>query len=90
MLSLHCWAEFSSCHEQGLLSSCGAWASHCSGFSCCGAVTLGLMGSVAASPGLKSTDSVVVVLPGLSCSEARASSQVRDRTCISCIGSRES
>ena len=24
---------FSSCHEQGQLSSCGAGASHCSGFS---------------------------------------------------------
>ena len=41
VLSLHCWAQFSSCREQGLLSSCGAWASHCSGFSCCGAGTLG-------------------------------------------------
>ena len=27
----------------GLLSSCGVWASHCSGFSCCGAWALGLM-----------------------------------------------
>ena len=25
---------FSSCGMQGLLSSCGAWASHCGGFSC--------------------------------------------------------
>ena len=25
---------FSSCDEQGLLSSCGAWASHCNGFFC--------------------------------------------------------
>ena len=29
------WA-FSGCREQGLLSSCGAWASRCSGFSSCG------------------------------------------------------
>ena len=29
--------NFSSCGEQGLLSSCGPWAFHCSGFSCCGA-----------------------------------------------------
>ena len=28
---------FSSCHKQGLLSSCYAWAPHFSGFSCCGA-----------------------------------------------------
>ena len=25
---------FSSCRERGLLSSCSAWPSHCSGFSC--------------------------------------------------------
>ena len=28
------WAV-SNFHEQGLLSSCGMWASHCGGFSCC-------------------------------------------------------
>ena len=28
-----CTQAFSSCDEQRLLSSCGAWASHCSGFS---------------------------------------------------------
>ena len=28
---------FSSCGEQGLLSGCGTWASHPSGFSWCGA-----------------------------------------------------
>ena len=36
------WA-FSICVEQGLLSSCGAWASHCGGFSCCRAPALGCM-----------------------------------------------
>ena len=35
---------FSSCSEQGLLSSCGAWASHCGGFSCCRAWALGYTG----------------------------------------------
>ena len=30
-----CRRAFSSCRERGLLSSCGARASHCSGFSCC-------------------------------------------------------
>ena len=42
VLGLRCctWA-FSSCDEQGLLSSCSAWASHCGGFSCCGARALG-------------------------------------------------
>ena len=47
VLALHCcaWA-FSSCGEQGLLSSCCAWASHCGGFSCCGAWAPGGVGSV--------------------------------------------
>ena len=31
---------FSSCGEQQLLSSCGAQASHCGGFSCWGARAL--------------------------------------------------
>ena len=43
MLGLCCcaWA-FSSCgeREQGLLSNCSTWASHCSGFSCCRAQAL--------------------------------------------------
>ena len=41
---------FSSCREQGPLSSCGARTSHCGGFSCCRALALGLVGSVAAAP----------------------------------------
>ena len=36
----------------GLLSSCGAWSSHCSGFSCCGLWALGLSGSVVMAHGL--------------------------------------
>ena len=36
-----CLQAFSSCGDQGLLSSCGAWASHCSGFCCCRAQALG-------------------------------------------------
>ena len=43
---------FSSCGEQGQLSSCGAQASHCSGFCCCWARTLGHSASVAGVPGL--------------------------------------
>ena len=34
----------SSCGERGLLSSCSAGASHCGGFSCCRARTLGFEG----------------------------------------------
>ena len=37
---------FSSCGEWGLLSSCGAQTSHCSGFSCCRARDLGCVGSL--------------------------------------------
>ena len=43
------WELFSSYSDQGLLSSCGAWAFHCSGFSCCKAWALGL---IAAARGL--------------------------------------
>ena len=35
-----CMWAFSSCREWEILSSCGAWASHCDGFSCCGFRTL--------------------------------------------------
>ena len=37
---------FSSCNEQGLLSSCSTRASHCNGFCCCRACVLGRAGSV--------------------------------------------
>ena len=43
---------FSSCSEQGLLSSCGVQAFHCRGFSCCGAQSLGIPASVVVAPGL--------------------------------------
>ena len=39
-----CTRSFSSCSKQGLLSGCSAWASHCAGFSCCRAWTLGHKG----------------------------------------------
>ena len=46
-LGFHCcaWA-FSSCIERGATLCCGAWASHCGGFSCCGARALGAWASV--------------------------------------------
>ena len=44
-LGLHCSAQaFSSCGKWGLLSSCGAQTSRCSGFSYCGARTPGPVG----------------------------------------------
>ena len=59
---------FSHCGEWELLSSCGAQASHCGGFSCCDRAP-GRVGSVAVAPGLQGTGSVAVV-PRLSCSAA--------------------
>ena len=57
-LGLHCFAwTFSSCSKEGLLSSWGVWASHCSGFSCCGAQALSARASE-------------VTVHGLSCSTA--------------------
>ena len=52
-LCLHCcmWALF-GCGQRGLLSSCGAQASHRGGFSCCGAQALGAQASVAVTHGL--------------------------------------
>ena len=47
-----CTQVFSSCGEQGLLSSCGVW-SYCGGFSCCGAWTLWAWASVVAAHGLR-------------------------------------
>ena len=44
VLGLHCCMQaFSSCREQGLLSSC-AWVSHCGGFACFRAWVLGHVG----------------------------------------------
>ena len=42
---------FSSCGEHGLLSRGSAQASHCDGFSCCGARALGTQASVVVAPG---------------------------------------
>ena len=49
-----CVQTFSSCSEQGLLFSFGAWASYYSGFSCWGAQPLGSRTSVAVACELSS------------------------------------
>ena len=70
VLGLRCCVRaFSSCGERGATLRCGAWASHCGGFSCCGARALGVWTSVVAAHGLYSASSVVVA-HGLSCSMA--------------------
>ena len=61
---------FSSCGEQGLLSSGGAWASHRSGSSCCGAralgcTSLGSCGSRAAEHRLGSRGAQASLLHGI-------------------------
>ena len=60
-----CWAlaavrAFLQLHEEGLLSSSSAWASHRGGFSCCGAQAPGHQGSVVPAPWLKSSGSIAV------------------------------
>ena len=50
-----CEQGFSSCREQGPLSSCDARASHCGGFSC-GAWIQGAWASAVAAHGLSSCD----------------------------------
>ena len=60
-LVLRCcrWA-FSSCSERGATLHCGARASHCGGFSCCGARALGTWASVVVAHGLQRAGSVAV------------------------------
>ena len=58
MLGLHCCAQaFSSCSEWGATLRCGAQASHCSGFSCCGAWALDAWASVVVACRLSSCGS---------------------------------
>ena len=60
---------FSRWGKWRLASSCGALGSHRGGLFGCRTRALGRLGSVAAAPGLYSTDSVAVV-PGLICPTA--------------------
>ena len=55
MLGLCCCTQaFSSCGEGAAALCCGVRASHCSGFSCCGARALGVRASVVVAHGLSS------------------------------------
>ena len=82
VLGLCCctWA-FSGCSEQGLLSSCRAWASHCGGFSC-GAQAPGTRASVTAACMLSSGGRCM----GLVAPQQVGSSQTRDGTHVPCTG----
>ena len=70
---------FSSCGEQGLLSSCGSQASHCGGFFCCGP-----QASAVVTPGLQGTDSQAQSLwhTGLAALWHVGYSWIRDQTYI--------
>ena len=87
-LGFHCCAAFLYVGRAGATLHCGAWASHCSGFSCCGAQAraLGVQTSVVVACGLWSTGSVAVVHEGLVAPLHVGSSWTRDRTRVPCIG----
>ena len=46
LLCCCCVQALSRCSKWGLRSSCGVWASHCDGFSCCGTQAPGTQASV--------------------------------------------
>ena len=69
---------------------CGAWASHCGGFSCCRVQAPGTWASVVAARGLSSCGSRGLECRLSSCGTRAqrhvGSPQTRDRTCVPCIG----
>ena len=77
--SIYFWMHWVFIAVRGLFSSCGEWellccgarASHCGGFSCCGARALGSWASVVA---------------GLAAAQHLGSSRTRARTRVPCIG----
>ena len=56
---------FSACGEQRLLSSCGAQASHCRGFSRCGAQARAVQASSVVTRGLSSSGTQAQLLHGM-------------------------
>ena len=66
---------FSSCSEQGLLSGCSVWVSHCGGFSCCSTWALGGRAQWLGHMGLVAQQYV-------------GSSGTRNQTCVPCVGRR--
>ena len=79
--------------RSGATLRCGAWASHCGGFSCCGARALGTRASVVvvcglSSCGLRALEHRLSSLwrMGLVAPWHVESSWTRDRTHVPCIG----
>ena len=84
-LGLHCCPQaFFSCGEQGNYFLV-VQASHCSGFSCCGAQALEHQASVVVALGLYAQTRKLWHM-GLVAPQHMESSWTRDRTCISCTG----
>ena len=54
LIYLFCCAGFLYLRRAGATLRCGAWASHCGGFSCCGAWSLGAWVSVVVARRLSS------------------------------------
>ena len=78
---------FSLVAASGSALRCGARASDCCGFSCCGARALGTRASVVVARGLQGTGSVVVA-HGLSCSTACGTFPDQGSNHVPCIGRR--
>ena len=93
---------FLQLHPAGTTPRCNARASHCSGFSCCGARALGMWASVVVACGLSSCGQRAQQLwltgsrvqtqqlwrTGLVAPRHVGSSWTRSRTCVPCIGRR--
>ena len=93
---------FLQLQRAGATLCCGAWASHCGGFSCCGARALGIWASVVVAHGISSCgtwDQQVWLMGsraqaqqlqcmGLVAPRHVGSSRTRARTDVPCIGRR--
>ena len=71
---------FSSCRELELLSRCRAWASHCSGFSCCRAQALACRLQQLPDSGAQAQE---LWCTGFIAPRPVGSSWTRDGTCVS-------
>ena len=88
-----CVGLFSSYSKQGLLSSCGAQAPHCCGFSCWGAQALGYAGFSSCNMSAKSlqllgsrAQAQYLWHMGLVAPRHVGSSRIRDWVWVFCIG----
>ena len=92
LLGLGCCAGFLWLQPVGATLHCGARASHCGGFSCCGAQALGTWASVVEARGLSSCGSQALERRLSSCGVGSValrhvgSSWTRVRTHVPCIG----